>query len=95
MRQRLALKTGEGGGGGGGGDFVFMKAFIYKHPVNQSSSQLTKKYFKHLKTKNFTNEGYLCKLSARANLVTQVAEVTNFSCWSTKSRLGQKPTKNC
>ena len=35
------------------GGFAFIKAFIFKHPVNQ----LTKKYFKHLKTKNFTNEG--------------------------------------
>ena len=34
------------------GGFAFMKAFIFEHPVNQ----LTKKYFKHLKTKNFTNE---------------------------------------
>ena len=37
------------------GGFAFIKAFIFKHPVNQ----LTKKYFKHLKTKNFTNEGWI------------------------------------
>ena len=32
---------------------------------------------------------------ARINLVTQAAEVANFSCWSRKSRntLRQKPTK--
>ena len=60
-----------------------MKAFIFEHPLNQ----LTEKYFKHLKTKNFTkfNEGCL---AARVNLVTQVAEVTNFSCWSKKLRIG-------
>ena len=32
-----------------------MKAFIFEYPV-----KLTEKYFKHLKTKNFKNEGYLC-----------------------------------
>ena len=58
-----------------------MKAFIFEHPLNQ----LTEKYFKHLKTKNFTNEG---RLSARVNLVTQVTEVANFSCWSKKLRTG-------
>ena len=58
-----------------------MKAFIFKHPVNQ----LTEKYFKHLKTKNFMNEGCL---PARVNLVTQVAEVANFSCCSKKLRIG-------
>ena len=33
-------------------------------------------------------------VAARVNLVTQVAEVARFSCWSRKSRniLGQKPT---
>ena len=36
--------------------FAFMKDFIFEHPVNQ----LTEKYFKHLKTKNFMNEGCLC-----------------------------------
>ena len=40
----------------GGGGFAFLKALIFEHPVDQ----LTKKYFKHLKTKNFTNEGCLC-----------------------------------
>ena len=54
-----------------------MKAFIFEHPLNQ----LTEKYFKHLKTKNFTNEGCL---PARVNLVTQVGEAANFSCWSKK-----------
>ena len=38
-----------------GSGFAFMKAFIFEHPV-----ELTEKYFKHLKTKNFTNEGCLC-----------------------------------
>ena len=34
-------------------------------------------------------------LAARVNLVTQAAEVANFSCWSRKSRniLRQKPAK--
>ena len=40
-----------------GRGFAFIKAFIFEHPVNQ----LTIKYFKHLKTKNFTNEGCLCR----------------------------------
>ena len=33
--------------------------------------------------------------AARVNLVTQVEEVVNFSCWSRKSTiiLGQKPTE--
>ena len=44
-------------GEGGGVLRKFLKALIIKHPVNQ----LTKKYFKHLKTKNFTNEGCLCR----------------------------------
>ena len=52
-----------------------MKAFIFERPVNQ----LTEKYFKHLKTKNFTNQK--AAFAARVNLVTQVAEVANFSCW--------------
>ena len=64
-----------------GRGFAFMKAFIFEHPLNQ----LTEKYFKPLKTKNFTNEGYL---PARVNLVTQVAEVANFSCWSKKLNIG-------
>ena len=58
-----------------------MKSFIFKHPLNQ----LTEKYFKHLNTKNFTNEGCL---AARVNLLTQVAEVANFSCWLKKLRIG-------
>ena len=33
-----------------------MKAFIFEHPVNQ----LAEKYFKHLKTNTFTNEGCFC-----------------------------------
>ena len=43
--------------GGGEGGFAFKKAFLFEHPVNQ----LTEKYFKYLKTKNFTNEGCLCQ----------------------------------
>ena len=58
-----------------------MKAFIFEHPLNQ----LSEKYFKHLKTNTFTNEGCL---AARVNLVTQVAEVANFSYWSKKLRIG-------
>ena len=46
-----------------GGSFAFMKAFIFKHLVNQ----LTKKYFKHLKTKNFMNEGCFCCLGQFSN----------------------------
>ena len=34
-----------------------MKAFIFEHPVNQ----LAEKYFKHLKTNTFMNEGCLCR----------------------------------
>ena len=49
MGQRCTLLAGWG-------SFAFMKAFIFEHPVNQ----LTEKYFKHLKTKNFMNEGCLC-----------------------------------
>ena len=37
----------------GEGGLACMKAFIFEHPVNQ----LIEKYFKKLKTKNFTNEG--------------------------------------
>ena len=50
------------------GGFAFMKAFIFEHPVNQ----LTKKYFKHLKTKNFTNEGCLHRHSLKFILSLQV-----------------------
>ena len=35
---------------------VLELAFIFEHPVNQ----LTEKYYKHLETKNFMNEGCLC-----------------------------------
>ena len=35
-----------------GRGFAFMKASIFEHPLNQ----LTEKYFKHLKTKNFTRK---------------------------------------
>ena len=31
--------------------------------------------------------------ATRVNLVTQVAEVANFSCWSKKLRIGQNPMK--
>ena len=34
--------------------------------------------------------------AARVNLVTQVAEVANFSCWSKKLRIGTEAhKKNC
>ena len=69
-----------------GRGFAFMKAFIFEHPLNQ----LTEKYFKHLKTKNFTNEGCL---PARVNLVTQVAEAANFPAGQKSLELGHKPTK--
>ena len=58
-----------------------MKASIFEYPFNQ----LTEKYFKHLKTKNFLNKGVF---AARVNLVTQVAEVANFSFWLRKFRIG-------
>ena len=57
-----------------------MKALIFENPVNQ----LTEKYMKHLKTKNFRMKA---AFAARVNLVTQVAEVANFSCWSKKLRM--------
>ena len=44
MRHRCALQAVLAG----------MKAFIFEHPVNQ----FIEKYFKQLKTKNFTNEGW-------------------------------------
>ena len=35
-------------------------------------------------------------IAARVNLVTQVAEVANFSCWSRKFRIGaEAQEKNC
>ena len=40
-----------------------MKAFIFEHPVNQ----LAEKYFKHLKTNTFTNEGCLCRQGQFSN----------------------------
>ena len=48
MHQRGTLLVGE--------LCVLELAFIFEHPVNQ----LTEKYYKHLKTKNFMNEGCLC-----------------------------------
>ena len=47
----------------GGGDFAFMEVFIFEHPVNQ----LTKKYFLHLKTKNFMNKVCLCRKGQFSN----------------------------
>ena len=35
---------------------VLELAVIFEHPLNQ----LTEKYYKHLETKNFMNEGCLC-----------------------------------
>jgi len=64
--------------GGGRWYFAFKKAFLFEHPVNQ----LTEKYFKHLKTKNFTNEG---AFASRVNLVTQVV---NFSAGRDSLELG-------
>ena len=49
MWQRRTLTAGRG-------SFAFMNDFIFEHPVNQS----TKKYFKHLITKNLMNESCLC-----------------------------------
>ena len=60
-----------------------MNAFIFDRPVNQ----LTEKYFKHLKTKNFMNRGCLCHW---VNLITQVVEVANLFCWLKKSRIGRE-----
>ena len=48
---------------GGGGDFAFMEVLIFEHPVNQ----LTKKYFLHLKTKNFMNKVCLCRKGQFSN----------------------------
>ena len=48
---------------GGGGGVAFKKAFLFWHPVNQ----LTEKYFKNLKTKNFTDEGCLCQYGQFSN----------------------------
>ena len=57
-----------------------MKDFIFEHSVNQL-------------TENTSKQRILCMKAAfvaRVNLVTQVAEVANFSCWSRKSRIGKE-----
>ena len=48
MHQRGTLLVGE--------LCVLELAVIFEHPLNQ----LTEKYYKHLETKNFMNEGCLC-----------------------------------
>ena len=48
MHQRGTLLVGE--------LCVLELAVIFEHPLNQ----LTEKYYKHLATKNFMNEGCLC-----------------------------------
>ena len=57
-----------------------MKDFIFEHSVNQLTENTSKQRILSMKA----------AFVARVNLVTQVAEVANFSCWSRKSRIGKE-----
>ena len=72
--------------GGGGGAFRVYEGF-YLRASSQSILNTSKQRILRMKAA-------FAGFAARANVVTQVAEVANFSCWSTKPRLEQKPTKN-
>ena len=60
-----------------------MKVFIFNHPVNQLTESILN-----------TSEQRILRMKAafatRVNLVTQVVEVVNLSCWSKKSRIGRE-----
>ena len=63
-----------------------MKVFIFNHPVNQLTESILN-----------TSEQRILRMkaafAARVNLVTQVVEVANLSCWLKKSRIGRETYK--
>ena len=71
-----SLASGGGCGvGGGGGIFAFMKGFYFP----ASCQPTDRKVFSAPQNKEFLR--MKAAFATRVNVVTQVVEVANFSCW--------------